>query len=94
MIARAYVDAYMIYWGTYKGVVIDMADQIVTIHQGSDRYTGRSKNREGEDFNWNKLIMKRRFGTLKNVRYKLDEKDGKLEIGRKVYVRLAKRKPK
>ena len=84
----------MIYWGIYKGVVIDMADQIVTIHQATERYSNRAKKKEGEDYNWNKLVMKKRFGTLNYVRYMLDKKDGKLEITRKRLVRLAKKKTK
>ena len=84
----------MIYWGIYKGVVIDMADQIVTIHQGTERYSNRAKKKEGEDYNWNKLVMKRRFGTLANARFMLSEKGGKLEIERKHYIRYAKKKGK
>ena len=94
VIARSYVDAYMIYWGTYKGVVIDMAEQIVTIHQGRDRYSNRAERREGKDYNWNKLVMKKRFGTLANARFMLSEKDGKLQIERKSFIRYAKRKGK
>ena len=94
VIARSYVDAYMIYWGTYKGVVIDMADQIVTIHQGRDRYSNRADSRDGKDYNRNKLVMKRRYGTLANARFMLSEKGGKLEIERKHYIRYAKKKGK
>ena len=79
VIARFLIDNYMMgYILNQHGVLVDITERVLGIHQGPEGYFSRTRSKQENDVNWNaKWIDEKRIvkGTLQMAKYRFGRKE-------------------